>query len=434
MGIGLREGWTGRILLGAEGRPVLHAASFLLPTNDDDAGQVAQETIGSRGQLYVNVRDLGPASESAAGSRPVELERADFGAPPPGPGSRCCFITMASRSVVVSGRSYLITVVSGSDDPPDEATVAEANRVLATLSLAPSETKPAAAATGERVTSYGISIRLPSGWEGRITRGKLEAASYPLGQRDAPLPGEIRLRLLENGGSDGAFVTGRLPLQLGAAEFLRGDDGAAESGRSVLASGRRFVLWMSAGSLPPSAERLAEANAALAALTIEPGDFYPGAVEPANFEPAPGWYTGTGGPTRSRPDGDDTWSWTATVPFRDRREAWDRWLGELPPDAIVIQAFLSRNSLWPPTEPDPRGTHVPRPQPYRIGDAETGPFEGVPATRALYRLNARVPDQYDVDLWIFFGRAHPTRDQLSRAQAALERLELPRWPPWELGP
>jgi hypothetical protein len=194
------------------------------------------------------------------------------------------------------------------------------------------------------------------------------------------------------------------------------------------------VLWTSAGSLPPSAEALEQANAALAALTVEPGDFYPGSVEPATFAPALAWYTGTGGATRSRPDGDDTWSWAATVPVRGVRESWDRWLGDLPPDGIVVEAFLSRNTLWPPTEPDPSGTHRPRPQPFRIEDAETGPFEGVPATRALYRLNARVPDQYDVDLWIFFGRARPTRDQLERAEAALDRLQLPGWPAWELEP
>jgi len=430
----LPAGWTGRIVLGAEGRPVLHAASFLLPENDSDTGQIAQETIGSRGQLYVNVRDLGSAGESSAGSLPLAFAVEDFSPPPPGPDSRCCFITIASRSVAVAGDAYLVTVVSGSNEPPEEATVAEASRVLATLSLEPYGPEPTAAASGTRVARYGISIRLPTGWEGRITRGKLEAASYPLDRGDAPQTGDIYLRLLEHGGTDAPFVTARFPLQLGTAEFLPAQKDTAESGRSFLASRRRFVLWASAGSFPPSAEALAQANAALASLTVEPGDFYPGTVEPATFAPAPGWHTGTSGPTRSRPDGDDARSWTATVPLQDARESWDRWLGELPPDGIVIQAHLSRNTLWPPTKPDPRGSHVPRPRPYEIGDAETGPFEGVPATKALFRLNARVPDQYDVDLWIFFGRAHPTRDQLELAQAALNRLELPRWAAWEIEP
>lgn len=435
MQIELPPGWTGRIVVAAEGRLVLHAASFLLPANDSDTGQVAQETIGSRGQLYINVRSLGPARRSSTGPLPVAFTVTDFGPPPPGPGSRCCFIRVASRSVVVSEHGFLVTVVSGSDDPPEETTVAAANRVLATLSLAPYVPEPVAAATGARIARYGLSMRLPDGWEGRISRGTLEAASYALQYGDRPEPGEIYLRLLEHGATDAnpsPFVTGRFPLQLGASEFLPAQKDTAESGRSFVASGRRFVLWASSGSLPPSAGALERANAALAALTIEPGDFYPGTVEPASFAPAPGWYSGTSGATRSRPDGDDTWSWTATVPLDDRRESWDRWLGELPPDGIVVQAYLSRNALWPPTEPDPRSSRVARAQPYQIEDAETGSFEGVPPTRALYRLNARVPDQYDVDLWIFFGRAHPTEDQLKRAQAALDRLELPRWPAWEL--
>lgn len=435
MTIELPARWTGRIVLGAEGRPVLHAASYLLPANDGDTGQVAQETIGSRGQLYLNVRSLGPASEGSGDTLPVAFAVEDFGPPPPGPGSRCCFITVASRTVAASGHEYLVTVVSGSNDAPDEGTVAEANRVLATLSLEPYEAELTEAARGERVAKYGIGIRLPEGWEGRITRGKLEAASYALERGDRPEPGEIHLRLLEHGATDAEpspFVTAHFPLRLRAAEFLPASEGTAESGRSFLAAGRRFVLWVKVGSLPPDAEALAQANAALAALTIEPGDFYPGSVEPATFAPAPGWYAGTSGATRSRPDGDDTWSSAASVPLRDPL-AWYRWLAELPPDGIVIQAFLSRNHLWPPTEPDPRGTYAPRKR-YRIGDAETGPFEGVPETKALYRLKARVPEQYDVDLWIFFGRARPTKEQLERAQAMLDRLELPRWPAWEREP
>src|ERR671919_202214 len=54
----LPTGWAARILVGAEGRPVLHAASFPLPANDDDSGSVAQQIIGSAGMAYVNVRDL----------------------------------------------------------------------------------------------------------------------------------------------------------------------------------------------------------------------------------------------------------------------------------------------------------------------------------------------------------------------------------------
>jgi hypothetical protein len=39
--------------------------------------------------------------------------------------------------------------------------------------------------------------------------------------------------------------------------------------------------------------------------------------------------------------------------------------------------------------------------------------------------------EYDATLWVFFGRDHPTRDQLDRAQAELDRLRLPAWPAWD---
>jgi hypothetical protein len=55
----------------------------------------------------------------------------------------------------------------------------------------------------------------------------------------------------------------------------------------LAASGRNFLLTVSAGPLPPSPTALAEANEALASLRIGPGDFYPGQVEPATSRPRP---------------------------------------------------------------------------------------------------------------------------------------------------
>src|ERR671919_2979406 len=53
--VDLPPDWNARILIGAEGRAVLHAANFPLPSNDADTGEVAQQMIGSSGQMYVNV-------------------------------------------------------------------------------------------------------------------------------------------------------------------------------------------------------------------------------------------------------------------------------------------------------------------------------------------------------------------------------------------
>jgi len=291
LGLELPPGWTARILIGAGGRPVLHAASFPLSPNDDDKGEVARETIGSRGQMYVNVRDLGPGESGS--SVPVAFQRSDFGPPPPGPGSRCCFITVASRDVAASGHVYRVSVTSGSDEPPSAAAVAKVNAVLATLSLRSYEPKPATPARGgEHLAGYGIDLALSPGWDGRVFSGVMEVASFDLSRAaDASGPisvgrNDVAIRLLENGGSDARFVTARLPLELAPTEFVPpgpgfGDQVPALTGRSFVASGRQFVLWAFAGSLPPNPTALAAANEALATLRIEPGDFYPGEVQPA---------------------------------------------------------------------------------------------------------------------------------------------------------
>ena len=293
----LPPGWNARTVLGAEGRPVLHAASFPLPSNDDDTGEVAQETIGGRGQMYVNVRDLGLGETGSA--LPAQFRRPDFGPPPPGPGSRCCFITVASRDLAASGHVYRVTVTSGSDEPPSAAAVAKVNAVLATLSLEPYEPLRPAPARGEQLAGYGIALILPPGWHGRISSGVVEAASFDLahdaGTSGSPSVGrnDVAIRLVEHGGRDAPFVMARLPLQLASTEFIAPDPGSGEqvpalSGCSFVASGREFVLWAFAGSRPPNQAAVAQANEALVTLRIEPGDFYPGEVDPATFAAAPG--------------------------------------------------------------------------------------------------------------------------------------------------
>jgi hypothetical protein len=429
MRIELPGGWTGRIVLGAQGLPVLHAASFQLPTNDSDSGQVAQESIGSGGQLYINVRDLGPGVRRAEASLPVQFHRSEFGPPPPGPGSRCCFITVASRTVETADRGYQVTVISGTADPPSEATVAETNRVAGSLALEPFQPEPVEAATGERVVRYGMSMKLASGWSGRISRGTLEAASFRLEPRDHPEDGQILLRLLEHGGSDAPFVTGRMPLRLLSSEFLRGEDGLAETGRSFVVSGRRFVLWATTGSLRPSSKALDGANQALAALRIEPGDFYPGTVEPARFPHRTGWHVGTSGSREVEPDGEFTTSWAATIPYVDEWNALppDQTLGHLPTSGIVVVLGLSRTSRLPPL------SEVQNP--FQLADFERREiWQGQVRDLPEYVFWGTVDGQYRVDLRIYFGRPDPAPEVRAKAQAMLDGLVLPDWGPWELEP
>lgn len=430
LAVELPSGWSARILSGAEGRPVLHAANFPLPSNDDDTGEIAQETIGSRGQMYVNVRDHGPGETGS--TLPVEFRRSDFGPPPPGLGSRCCFITVASRDVAASGHSYHVTVTSGSEEAPSAPALAGVNSVLSTLSVQPSEpVRPTPARGGEHLAGYGIDLTLPPGWDGRISSGVVEAASSGVSHGAAtsdPLSvgrNDVAIRLAEHGGSDAPFVTAKLPLQLAATELIRpgpgsGEEVAALTGRSFVASGRQFDLWAYAGSLPPSPTALAEANGVLATLRIEPGDFYPGQVDPATFAAAQGWYAGTSGPAQIEPDGEETSSWVSTVPYRDPPNQFPphETLAALPPDGIAIVAWLLRN-------PGSRSELPARQPPFELAQAHEGPFEGVPSDRATYQIAARVAGRFDLTLWTFFGRPQPTREQLERAQAELDRLRLP---------
>jgi hypothetical protein len=43
----------------------------------------------------------------------------------------------------------------------------------------------------------------------------------------------------------------------------------------------------------------------------------------------------------------------------------------------------------------------------------------------LYRIRGRFPGRYNVDLWLFYGRRHPTASQRAAAQRELSGV---RWP------
>ena len=71
--------------------------------------------------------------------------------------------------------------------------------------------------------------------------------------------------------------------------------------------------------------------------------------------------------------------------------------------------------------------------PLQLGQTQGGfGWEGQVGEVALYRLWGWVGEQYNVDLWIFYGRREPTAEQRARAQGALDRLDLPAWGSWEL--
>jgi len=411
LGVDLPKGWTGRIVLGAAARPVLHAASFPLTANDDDSGEIAKESIGTSDAIYLNVRNLGAGGAPLA--LPIDLSAADFTRADGG----CCRVTEATREGSVNGARFRITAISGGVGPPAPSTLAQANDVLRSLSLGAYVPVPVAAlpSDAKRIAAFGISMRLPQGWDGTAKRGELDAST-----------GGLSLKLLEHA-NDGGFVTGRVPIELTPAEFLPPGAGSdrsipASSGRSFVDNGRNFVLWAAADSLPPSAEAVRQANEALASLTVQPGDFYPYTVDPATFASAGGWDSGTSGAAKVQPDGQQTWTWASTVPYRDEPFQFVPYktLAALPPDGIVIDVQLF----------GPDQKQQPLRQPLRIttGDGP-GSMEGLQPGIGLYGTGGRMPGQdYDADVSVLFGREHPTPDQLARANAELARLDLPRWP------
>jgi hypothetical protein len=401
----LPSGWSGRILLGVADRPVLHAANFELPATDTDAGEIARE-IG--GEMYLNIRDLGPGEEG--GGLPIDFSPSDFA------GEADTRLLEASRDVTVGGELYRVTAVSGRQ-PVVERSLTEANELLGTLAVRQFEpvTVPALPPDASRIEGYGISMRLPSGWTGEVTRGEVSAAA----------PGnEIRLRLLERGGTDAPFEERALPLQLSTAEFVAGGTGEAPavSGRAFIDHGRQFSLWTGADVLPPSAAAVEQANEALATLSVEPGDFYPGSVEPATFSPAEGWDTGTSGPADAQPEGQQTWTFASTVRYLDEPVQFPptRTLDQLPTDGIIIDVTLFG--------PDRHGAREAQ-APFRMDQAtRSDSWEGMPPDLPLFSIAGGVPGQsYDVDISVLFGRPHPSEGQLAAADAELARLNFPDW-------
>jgi hypothetical protein len=87
-----------------------------------------------------------------------------------------------------------------------------------------------------------------------------------------------------------------------------------------------------------------------------------------------------------------------------------RTLAHLPPNGIVIQLTKTRER---PSRMQ-SGTWPPR---IRQKDVHAG-FEGVPPRYGAYQYAVRT-GKIERSLFVWFGRAHPTRHQLARANAEL---------------
>jgi hypothetical protein len=276
---------------------------------------------------------------------------------------------------------------------------------------------------------------VPAGWDGSVQPGVFAVASYPL-PREGPLfaraprrlrPGRVLILVTEY-----APMAGERPACLPRSRAPRprvlslprpGSWPARARGvwsRGFCLAGRHFTAFVLSGSRPPATTALARAGVVLASFRAARGDFYPGTVAPARFRWARGWHVGTGGRARVRPQGVATTSWAATVPYRDPpfHVPPHRTLRALPRDGIAILLGLVHDS---------RGVGYERWNTLRIDRRriEAG-FEGVPSRFGLYR--AVVPRRaYALDLWVFFGSAHPSRGVVARAQAEFDAVRLPDW-------
>ncbi len=317
--------------------------------------------------------------------------------------------------------------------------------LLSALALASSANVRAEGATHsppDQISGFGIAATLPSGWQGRVTRGTLMASTAllppPRGWLSTEVgrnlrPGDLGVLLFEAEPAfgvpiePGAYRRGRPPPFAGR-EFA-GAGGQRFARRNFTVAGRFFDLFVEARNAVPSRRALERLNALLRSLEIERGDFYPGSVEAPRFPPARGWSTRTRGAVPFRPV---TVSVTvsATIAYRDAYNALPprRTLEALPPDGIVLRVTLVADNRHVPVSA-PRERGLAR-RPYRLAHATCAPYSGFPESQRACVLRALVPRQYRVEIWVMYGRRNPTRTQRTRAQAQLDRLELPTWPRW----
>jgi hypothetical protein len=138
-------------------------------------------------------------------------------------------------------------------------------------------------------------------------------------------------------------------------------------------------------------------------------------VSPPHFHAEQGWHVGSkpahacSGVSPGRCV--QASGWASTVRYRDCAICVPhKTLAHLPPGGIVIQLTEAR-------EQPPRARIGSWPPRIRARDLSPG-FEGVPRRYGVFQLFVR-SGHLERYLFVWFGRAHPTRHQLARANAEL---------------
>ena len=110
-------------------------------------------------------------------------------------------------------------------------------------------------------------------------------------------------------------------------------------------------------------------------------------------------------------------AWASTVPYLDCADCVPphKTLATLPADGIIIQ-------LTDAQERPPYGPRGSWPTQIHASQVISGPGEGTPATISYAQLVVQSPHNVEHFLYVWFGRAHPTADQLARANAELQTV------------
>jgi len=144
------------------------------------------------------------------------------------------------------------------------------------------------------------------------------------------------------------------------------------------------------------------------------------ALAPVRFQKAPGWYAGADRPHTcpGAPRCSQVESWAGTVRWRDCRdcEPPHKTLTALPPSGIVISVLLGK-------EPRPPRHAMPWP-PVLHANAIGGPIEDAPSRIGYFGQGGRLRG-FSASLFVYFGRLHPTKHQIARAQVELNSAKLP---------
>jgi hypothetical protein len=137
IGVDLPPGWEGRIYRRPEGDPTLHAGNFPLPVEDGDFGTRALDAMQGGGAFLA-------ATEYDRGLAGQGLFAQEAPAPLPATSELNAWALLRvrpgqfgiQRFMTVGGRAFCVYVVVGTVPGPS-ALLAEANRVLRSLSIVP---------------------------------------------------------------------------------------------------------------------------------------------------------------------------------------------------------------------------------------------------------------------------------------------------------